>query len=103
MISESRVFSGNPSIDLDTEEVEEEAEVISTRNMALKSAFFTIHFRKVARKNESGCLICIATIVRSNTNFALKEAMGRTGHTSPIIIKSNLGVLKLNRNSTSKR
>ncbi|KAH6780005.1 hypothetical protein C2S52_011242 [Perilla frutescens var. hirtella] len=52
---ESRAFSENPSIDLDTEEAEEEVEVPApTRNTALKSALFTIHFRKVAMKNEQG-------------------------------------------------
>ena len=65
---ESRAFSGNPSIDLDTEE----AEAVPTRSTALKSALFTIHFRKVARKNEAGVfdLYC---------NYCPKQYKFRTG------------------------
>ncbi|KAH6811549.1 hypothetical protein C2S51_025311 [Perilla frutescens var. frutescens] len=47
---ESCTFSENPSIDLDMEE----AETVLTKNTILKSALFTIHFRKVPRKNEPG-------------------------------------------------
>ncbi|KAH6816870.1 hypothetical protein C2S51_000473 [Perilla frutescens var. frutescens] len=47
---ESCAFSGNPSINLDMEE----AEAILIKNTTLKSALFTVHFRKVARKNEPG-------------------------------------------------
>ncbi|KAH6769391.1 hypothetical protein C2S51_014727 [Perilla frutescens var. frutescens] len=70
---ESRAFcntGGEPSIDLDTEEAEEEETV--PRNPMQKSALFTIYFRKVARKNEAGIFYLYCS-------YYMKQYKFRTG------------------------